>query len=197
MKKIILILSIVFGIFMLNANAMEVLGKKNKGDYVHIGIKCDNDKLSHVFFYHSNGAYLGGGRQFSDLKSAAISACKHAYKQTKKDTNKINIVKGAILYKKRVKKYDGIEVFLLKNKSLGNLQVETSAALGNNNFLYTSKSIKANVLKYYPPRKVTTDKYGNYESEHSNGKYTKMLLEGYYKIKTGNNVYYVRKSDTF
>jgi hypothetical protein len=197
MKKIILILSIFFGVFMLNANAMEVLGEQNKGDYVHIGIKCDNGKLTDVSFYHSNRAYWGGGRQFSDLKSAAISACNHAYKQTKKDTNKINIVKGAILYKKRVKEYEGIEVFLLKNKSLSNSQVETSAALGNKNFLYTSKSMKANVLKYYPPRKVSTDKYGNYKSEHSNGKYTKILLEGYYKFKTGNSVYYVRKSDTF
>lgn len=197
MKKAILIVSMFFGIFILNANAIEVIGKENKGDYLHISIQCNNGQLTVVSHYYSNGAYWGGQRQFSNLNNAAVSACNYVNKGTKKDTNRIKISKGAVVYKKRVQD-DGIESYLVKdNKKLAVSQAKTSAHLGNKNFLQATKIANAKVMKYYSPHKVTVDKYGNYINSNSNGKHTKLLVEGYYKVKYSNKIYFVRESDTF
>jgi hypothetical protein len=125
------------------------------------------------------------------MDKAAKQACSKSYTKTKK-SNTIHIKSGALVFFKR-NGNDGITSTLTSEVSYHS----TSAMfrMTDKYGFITSKKSSVSKLKYYPSHNIKTDKYKNYKE---NGKFTTKLLDGYYKVKdSSNNVYFVRKNETY
>ena len=181
---------LVLGLIIMSIGlyAWSINGKDMEGDTIIYYLECEDGSLPTISKNTTINKFFPGNT-YSMEKAANIVCTKH--KTTK---HIITIKKECLVFTKRVGD-NGIESALMSPFAYQVMKALFS--MGNKDGFLLGKKSSSLKLKYYSPHKVTVDKHGNYINSKNTGQYTKMLIDGYYKVKDNTgSIFYVRKNCT-
>ena len=184
-KKVI----IGFLMISLSLNAYVINGQDRDGDTIIYYLKCSDGSLPTISKNTTINRFFPGNT--SSMDKAAYTVCKKRSKSEKIKTFK----KYCLVFNKRFGSW-GIDDALISKSSYQT--TDAMFSIGSEKGFLLGKKSSFTVLDYYPPYKVSVDEHGHYIDSKSTGKYTKVLIDGYYKIKDKHNkIVYMRKNCSY